>query len=153
MRALPSELLSELSSERLTPAFLYYFEFTTPRYWTDFSEDIYYNGKWWYAKPIRFNDISFSLGQRISNLELTVGNADKTISNIVLSEDIRGKYFEIKAVALDSNINIIESFVLFFGVVDYWDFDQREAHLKLVSHFIKWNLLTPRRFYSATCQW
>lgn len=153
MKGLPYELAVELAKEYHHQRHLFKLSFVSPLYFTDADIDIYYDSRWWYSRGIEFDAVKLSASPRIDNISFAIDNVDKTFTNIVLEQETRGKECIIYRIALDRNMNVIGSTILFLGYLDAIEIDKRRARFQVYNHFIRWKMLTPRRFHSATCQW
>lgn len=153
MITVPIELTRELESRVATICHLFEFGFSKIRYWTDFSEDIFYSSQWYSRKGIRFDRVSGTAMPRVDSVNLEIDNVDKEMSDLILSEEIRRKSVTIRMASLDRNNNVVSSYILFQGLFDGIEVNQKIARVEVHNHLIEWEVPTPRRMHSATCPW
>ncbi len=162
MRALQAILVDELAKEFNMIRHLFkltYGTIASPLYkkWTDCDQDIYFDGAWWTAIGIKFDPIENSITGNVEEVSVTISNVDKIFSDLVLSEDIRGKSFNIYRVALDNNLAVlgysteVSLPTAFRGFIDSMEIDRQDAKIQVSNEFVRWQILTPRRICDPTC--
>ncbi len=150
---MPVELTQELAKEYHSLRHLFQISLSSIYRYTDADIDIYYNGYWWSAKGIDFDAVKLSTSPRVDSISFSIDNVDRTFSAIVLSEETRGKECQIWRVALNKNMAVIGATKLFVGYLDAIEIDHKRARFEVYNHFIRWKMLTPRRFHGPTCMW
>lgn len=156
MRTLPVELTTEFSKDFMCEKHLFVMGFSTPQYWTDFGQNIYYGGRWYLSKDITFDSLELSMNPKIDTTTLNIDDVDRRLTKIILSDDIVGEQVEIYVVGLDKNIQVLNVPALLF--MGYCDSSARPIGSKkfaitVYNHMIKWKMMTPVRISSPTCQW
>jgi phage-related protein len=127
--------------------------------WTDADRDIYWASFWWKSYGVTFNQITKGKSGEADSMNLTVNNIDRSFSTIALASDIRGAATTIYELWLDSNMDVLgyateaSAPILFPGVLDQMNINQREANITILSEGIKNKIKTPRRNYGPNCPW
>lgn len=156
MRFLPTDLIGiELAKEVNCLRHLFKLAFTSgiARY-TDADIDVRYGGEWWFSRGIEFDAAKYSLSSKVDSIQFSIDNVERELSGIIMSEETRGKECTIYRVALDKNMQVIgEAVILFLGYLDAIEIDNQRARFEVYNHFIRWKMMTPRRFHQATCMW
>lgn len=160
MKTFPALYTTEFTKQNVISAYLFKLSLSTPRYWTSFDQDIYFDSRWWTRKNIKFDSAQLSIDAKVDSITIEIENIDKAISDILLAEDIAGKDIRIYHVFLDkltiapigatTESNATKIFV---GWLDRTEVDRRRARIRCYNHFILWQKLTPRRKYDVNCQW
>jgi len=155
MRTLPPDLTTELEKDYSCIKQLVLMSFTSGAVrLTDADLKIYYDGEWWNSRGLRLDPAQYSTSPKVDSISFEVDNIDKTLSNIVLSEETRGKGCTVYRVALDNNLHVIGGAVAsFIGFLDAIEFDGRKARFDVFNHFIRWEMKSPRRIHQALCGW
>lgn len=153
MKSLPYELIQELAKQYNFIKHLFKFNFTNILRYTDADIDVYYNNYWWYAYGIEFDSIRSSATSEVDHITLRINNVDKSFSNLIQTEEIRGKEVDIYEVGLDSNMNVLGSVLIFMGYIDSIEADHKRAEIQIYNHFILWKMKVPKRYHSPNCQW
>lgn len=158
MRTLPLELLAEFRKGFFSLRHLFKFEFTSRTIrWTDADSPIYANvdgsSKWYDPKGIKFEGVKYDLLPTVDTISLEIDNANREVSNLILSEDIRNKDCFIWRVALDRNMDVMGYVLAFYGFCDTQDpVGEKTARIDIVNHMIKWRDRTLGT-HSPTCRW
>lgn len=153
MKTFPYELTKEFQKEAIHIIHFVTIIATNTYRWTDCDQDIY-SSNWYKSKGLKFSPSTPSINSEIEAIELEIDNVDKFISNLVLSENMRGKEFTLYRALLDDSNHIVgETIFLFAGYTDEIKITKKRGNIKVFNEMIKWKTLTPRRIYSPTCQW
>ncbi len=158
MRSLPIELVAEFRRGYFSLRHLFKFEFTSQTIrWTDADSPIYANvdgsSRWYNPKGIKFDAVKYDLLPTVDTLSLEIDNANRELSNLILSEDICNKYCTIWRVAVDRNMDVLAFLLVYYGLVDTQDpVGEKTARIDIVNHMIKWRDRTLGT-HSPTCRW
>jgi hypothetical protein len=158
MRTVPIELLAQFRKGFFSLRHLFKFELTSRTIrWTDADSPIYANvegSSYWYnPKGIKFESAKYDLLPTVDYLPLEIDNADRKMTRLVLSEDIRNRAFTMWRVAVDRNMDVQGFVLIFYGFIDTQDpIDEKVAHIQIANHMIKWRDKTLGT-YSPTCMW
>lgn len=160
MKSLPSAITDELIKEVAWIRHLYKLSATATYRWTDADQDIYFNGNWYYAREIVWQNVDYSMTSDVPTVQFTITDINGALKDTALAEDLRRKPFMIYRVLLNSSLGVIGSTsetvglpIVFDGKVDNITFDRKEAQFSIISHMVDWEILCPRRIHSPTCQW
>jgi len=156
MRILPIELTAELTKDFFIYKHLFIFDWLRTQRWTDNGNDIYYGGNWYLSRDITFDSIALSMNPKVDQITVKIDDTDKSISKIILSEDIKDRRCWIYSVALNKNLEPIATpTLLFLGYCDSSSkpISSKKFGIEIYNDMIKWQRLTPRRLTSPTCQW
>ena len=156
MRTIPAELAAELTTDFNCVRHLFVFQWSTIWKWIDFDQDIYYGGDWYRSRDIVFPEAQISATPEVDSITVEIDDVDQSITNIVLSEDIKDKRALIYQVALDKNLQIMGAPDLFFvGNCERGAKDQGATRfsIEVLNDMGRWKRPTPRRTYSPTCPW
>lgn len=154
MEILPLELAQELMKDFFCARYLFQFEWTTPKYFTDMDQDIYYGGHWFKGKGkgIRFD----KLDPRADSIIINIDDVGYELRDLILSEDIREKVAQIFLLAIDKSLQPLGSASRrFYGFCDAPSrpSGSNDIEIRIINHMRYWRRLTPRRVTSPTCQW
>lgn len=155
MKSLPAEITAELAKEVMFIAHLYTIDLISGTHrWTDISNSIYYGGYWYISQGVSFEQAGTTLKSQADSATLNIQNVDKGFSDLMLSEDIKGRPVTIQRVFLDKNLAVIGAPVTIFpGYIDPAEANRSRAKVEIANHMIKWKLITPKRQHSITCPW
>ena len=155
MKTLPAEITAELAKDIMHIKHLFTISLVSATYrWTEGRDNIYYGGYWYEARGLSFEQASITLASQVDSLTLNIANVNKSFSDIVLAEDIRGRSVTIRRVFLDNNLAIIGTpTTIFVGYIDNMEIDRKRAKIEIYNHMIKWKTMTPKRMHSPTCPW
>lgn len=155
VRSLWPEVTQELIKDVVHIQHLFTLELTSATYrWTEGANSIYYGGYWYLSKQIKFENAGITLTSQIDSITLFIANVTKTISDIILSEDVRNKEVIIQRVLLDRNLYVVGSpATVFVGFIDRIRVDRKEARIEIFNHMIRWKTQTPKRLHPPTCPW
>jgi len=156
MRNLPIELTADLTKDFFISKHLFVFEWSRTQRWTDCANDIYYGGNWYLSRGIGFDAVALSMNPKVDQITVEIVDVNKSISKIILSEDIKDRRCWIYSVNLDKNLQAIGAPILLF--LGYCDASSKpirseKVRIEIYNDMIKWQRLTPRRLTSPTCQW
>ena len=155
MITLPTELTAEYAKAAKYLQHLFIIEFSSGTvYWTDFGENIYYDGHWYESKGITFDNAGMTLTSQVETLSLNICNVKKALSDRALSEVVKGRPFTVQRVLLDANLDVIGvPRTLFVGYLDAMKIDRKRGKIDVFNHFIKWKIKTPKRQHPILCPW
>ena len=107
MLNLDTQIKENLNSEEVQTIFLYEVEYDTGLflYFASWDVDVTYQGKVYQATAIKHSEISQEADGKISDLNLTVGNADRLIQFYIVNYDLLGKYVTVKQIFPASGSN------------------------------------------------
>lgn len=153
MRSVPTALNDELLKEVAYMTHLVEFYFSTPAYYTELDIDIYYDDKHYVSRGMEVGDTKYSLTPEIDTTETTMDNVSKEFSNIVLSEEVRGKIYKLLIAALSYPAKVIATTQIFSGIIDTYKADPKKVVFTIDAPFVLWKRKIPRRKHQATCPW
>jgi len=156
MRTLPAEMTAELSKDFFCVRHLFVMEWSTTWRWTDNSRNVYYSGHWYDSKKIKFDDVLLSSTPKVDSITLDIDDVDRSITKIILSEDIKDKRARIYTLPLDRSMQPLGvAALVFLGYCDAANrpIGSKEFSIEIYNEMIKWKRMTPRRVCSPTCQW
>jgi hypothetical protein len=153
MKSTSSEFFHYLLSPEYTKTHLFKFEFSRTYYWTEFSNNIFYNNQWYLSKGIRFDAAQVSAAPDVDNINIDVDNVNKWFSNLALSERLAFSPVTIWVAALDNNLNVVGTLLIFYGYYDTHTGNQKAIQCRIADHRQKWKMATPRHISSGPCPW
>lgn len=164
MRSLPLQLTQELQSEVCSIGHLVeiiLFDPSTqqnvPLYFTDTDMDVVWDPgdgeKTWVSIGMEFSDGQQSLSPKVDSVTFELDNTALLLSSYIMNYETRGKECTIYRAAFDKYLQVLGATVLFPGILDRVELDNRRARIECANAFIKWSTQTPRRKHSATCPW
>ena len=157
MRTLPALVTAELLKDAIMLRHLFKLVGATTRYWTDCDQNVYFAGHWWEARGITFDSTTSALETDAETISVKIDNVGDWFSDIALAENLQKKAFYIYYVALDKNLDVVGCTVeadlpiIFDGFIDAMDIDRKEAVIDVISFFVTFRVLTPRRMHLTTC--
>jgi len=152
MITIPPELATELSSEISFTCYMFDLELSTPIYYVNIDEDIWYNNNKYRAFPFNLNNVDLSLGDSVQSITIDFDTVGLELASIVLNQDIRGTNSGLWFAAIDNNLNVIGRLNLFYGFVSEVEFDDKKLQLTLMDEMSRWKDQTVN-VHSPTCIW
>lgn len=157
MRSLPVEFEQELALEYHSTGHLIEIDLGSIYYFTDKDMDVYHDSgagvNSYLARGISFDGVQYSLLPKVDSLSFEVDNVSLEFSALVMNNETRGKSCVIYKAALDKNLKVIGTGLLFKGSLDRVDVDQQRARFEVMNDFLRWNIPTPGRKHNANCPW
>jgi hypothetical protein len=155
MRFFPLGIIEEFLKEIFFMAHLVTFSFAEIQRWTDCDQPIFYSEDWYVRKGFTFRPPVMNIDLQAEGVTMEIDNVDKSFSDLILTEDVREKECRIERVCLDKNLCVIETPIIIFpGYVDrILKADRKRAVIEISDELIRWQILTPRRTHSPTCEW
>ena len=166
MRSLPVSIFDpalktgELFNEAHFQRHLFKLVATTTYYYTDCDQNVYFDGKYWNASGIKYSDLSYAIDQSATTGQLTVPNADKVFSDLILSEDLRSKALTIYRVWLNNSLGVVgfseedDLPIVFDGLIERIPrADRKEVQMNIISFGVGGNVICPRRSFEPKCSW
>lgn len=155
MRSFSTQILDELASEELRPAYLFsmIISGTTYRY-TDCQVPIYFNSQVYDSQELAITNISYSMDTIVDRVNLEIDNLDSAMTALFVGGTPKGSAAQLDRIVLNSDNNVIGnvSVVAFQGEIDKWNLDESILKLTLVSQFVRWQQTTFGP-HSASCRW
>lgn len=164
MRSLPLALANEISAEVCSIGHLIkivLFDTSThqdvPLYFTDKDMDVVWNpgdgDKTWLSRGIEFSDGQQSLSPKVDSITFEIDNTSLSMSSYVMNYETRGKECTIYRAAFDQYLQVLGATVLFPGILDSVELDNKRARISVANSFVRWNQPTPRRKHAIRCFW
>jgi hypothetical protein len=154
MRSLPADLTTELAKEYNSLKQLVEISFLggTVRL-TDADRDIFYDSFWWISYGLTLDPAQYFSTPKVDSISFEVANVNRMMSNIILTEETRGRSCIVYRVALDNNLHVIgAASPSFVGYLDAIDLDSNRIRFDVYNHFVRWEMKTPKRIHQALCR-
>jgi phage-related protein len=155
MKIIPTDLTAELVKDITAMQHLILMETPTMIYrWTDGASAVYWDGFWYMPKAIDYTNLNSSITGQLDSLDLEIDNVDKSFSDMILAESIRGSEFTIYRACLYNNNAVIGgATIIFSGFVNSQSVDRQRGKIQIFNYMIRHRLMTPRRQHTPSCPW
>lgn len=156
MRTLPQNLLSELEGGTDNINYLVYLldiETPIPGYITNADQCVYYEDKIYQPGGFDLGRTEYSISPIVDKISCEMDNANRTLSSTVLIMEVRGRRFLVRLAALNQNMAVIGTVILFDGIIDSIRVNKKSVKFDIYNHMILWKKLIPRRTHQSTCTW
>jgi len=143
MKTLNQNNINIKNSTFLIPIFLYEIEIDASTTWrfTSNVSDYIYNGNTYKAYDIKHENISQDISGKIESFDLAITNIDNSITNLILSNDVRGNKVNIIQIFNNESEAVIEETYY----IDTIKFNETTAIFSVVSAFDFFNARVPGR--------
>jgi len=157
MRIINSDISAELQKEYLKQFAMVEFVFGNATYRYNETEESIFDGdgNLFLPRSFTFANIETSAGMSASQIDIVIDDTDKTISAILLSEDVRNKVVKlyIGAVTDTAGVTDIVTEEFMRGIVGGWELSEdNKATITIQNEFILWSKKT-LRIQSSSCPW
>jgi hypothetical protein len=152
MKNYDANLAAELRKEIFRFFFTVELQFSTTYKLTDSDVKIVHGANVYTPWTFRFSSINYSSALSVDNMTIEFGNADLTMSALLLNEDVRNKVAIVSMGAVNANGIVISVDVLFRGFIGDWDIKEDSVVLTIVNELVLWQKKAIRTA-SATCPW
>lgn len=152
MRNFNEDFAAELLSETAFFANFLELQLTIPFYCNSSDIDIYYDENTYLAIPFGFTDIQASSTMSVDKVTVSLGNADLTMSALLLAEDVRNKVAIVSMGAIGDNHKVIALESIFTGYVDSYLIQEDKVTITVTNEFVLWNKKVLRT-QTASCPW
>ena len=152
MRDWDNSYLARLNAEEAATFWLVKMEIADSTYLhsSTLDIDIAVDGQIYTSTEFRVNPISYNLSMAVDKVRLDYANVDLSMSSILLNNSVKKRPCIIYLGAMDGMTPVVEA--VFYGIVQKWDADEKQAEIQIVNEFIFWNKKT-LRLPSDLCQW
>ena len=141
------------------PFFMMDLDFTTPIYITGTDRYVFYNSNSYAPFPFNVENIKNVTGPAPTNLRVSAGNLDRSISAAVLGERVQGKQATIRKAywyATDPTTHT-NPYIYYQGQIDSVSISETEntaqVAFEIKNDFVRWDKPVPDNQFSATCNW
>jgi hypothetical protein len=157
MRIINSDISAELQKEVLRFFAMVEFVFGNATYrYNETEENIYDgSGNLFLPRSFTFANIDTTSGMSASQIDIVIDDTDKTMSAILLSEDVRNKVVKLYIGAVTDTAGVTEIVTEEFmrGIVGGWELSaDSKATITIQNEFILWAKKT-LRVQSSSCPW
>ncbi|MGA1846761.1 hypothetical protein [Deferribacter abyssi] len=154
MLTLQSNVNNVLTADELITFYLYEIDYGDGvLYWTNWGEDVSYNGRIYEAQVIKHADITWSTDGKINNVVLSIGNADRVIQYYIENYELLGKQVKIIQVFADS-AGIIQGSIEVTFVIESAVARKQQVDftLSIGMDYLK-SKVPARKMFAGYCRW
>jgi hypothetical protein len=157
MRIINSDISAELQKEYLKFFAMVEFVFGSATYRYNETEETIYDtaGNPFLPRSFTFANIDTTSGMSASSIDIVIDDTDKTMSAILLGEDVRNKVVKLYlgAVTETSGVTEIVTEEFMRGIIGGWELSEdNKATITIQNEFILWSKKT-LRIQSSSCPW
>lgn len=153
MKNYSTAIAAKISSEEFLNFMAVDLCFSSTYNYTDSNIPIHYGGVRYVPTPMQLSEISYAAAMSVDRVTISFGNADQTLSGILLTEDVRNKVVKVYFGVYDpASYSVVGLDQVWHGIVDEWSLTEEKAEIVTVNEFILWKK-RPLRSASATCPW
>lgn len=140
-RTIPALMQDEFDKRAYTPFFLWRFtDGTYDYFYTECDVPLVYSGDRYEPRAIKVPRIKQSLTQMSSDCSIQVDNVDLVLSTPFLTNDIKLQETKLYLTVLDSDYHIIETVLIFDGIIDSYKMDDNLIKIKILGEVSIWKL-------------
>lgn len=114
--------------------------------------DFYFDGDKYDAGGVELGRMASGIDFSVDRAKVTLANADRSMSAILLANNERGKTVNVYAGAIDADAQLVGSGHLYRGLMSTYDIGDDTVVLHLVSEMILWKKQSARRSGDG-CPW
>lgn len=157
MRIINSDISAELQKEYLKIFSMVEFVFSSATYRYNETEETIYDSSSnpFLPRKFTFDNINATSGMSASSLDIVIDDTDKTMSAILLGEDVRNKVVKlyIGAVTDTAGVTEIVTEEVIRGIIGGWELSEdNKATITIQNEFVLWSKKTLRT-QSSSCPW
>ena len=157
MRIINSDISAELQKEYLRFFAMVEFVFSSATYRYNETEETIYDadGNPFLPRTFTFDNINATSGMSASSIDVVIDDTDKTMSAILLGEDVRNKVVKLYIGAVTETAGVTEIVTEEFmrGIIGGWELSEdSKATITIQNEFVLWSKKTLRT-QSSSCPW
>lgn len=153
MKSLTTATTAALAAEETASCWLLQMSLDSTYYYTNSDVDIVWDGNTYVSKGFEIKDINANYQFSADIATIEVDNADKTMSAILLGEDVANKTVICNLALIDTTAKRPSTVAeLMRGYITSWDLDENSAKIELGSEFMLWGKKT-LRLPTPNCPW
>lgn len=121
--------------------------------YTTLDIEFYFGGNFYLPKRFTNDRIAASLQSEIDAMMIRIDNADLSLTSLFTTAAVRGRICSLTDVGLIYPATIVDSALVFQGLIDSVRFDDSTVQISVYSPMILWKRKCPRRIYQPSCPW
>jgi hypothetical protein len=157
MRTIPANIIAKLESNQIISSHLLTFEVDgTSYYYTDCPYKVYSDAagssQMYEPRGFKFESINYSNNNIVDNVSIEIDNIDSALTSIFLDNVIIEEPAAIYLVIFDDDKTILNTQVLFNGILNDFILDESKVSTNITSEFTKWDQNSNVK-HSSLCRW